>query len=303
MSPIQNFWGERRWGLRFGAWGEPYTIALAPRGGGYHIGLDIPARDGEDVPALLPGRVVAVVNTDSMGRVVVVDVGGGRWIMYAHLADDRLPRVGAWLNAGDRVGRPANGPKKLPKSHPEFPGSAWNGRHIHTVVSRHPRSGYEKIPGHRTLSAFIDPTIIIRGVLSGAASYQEEDMSQQDIDRMQKALGNIEDKINALSSELGRVKEMARFAAQGKGGVQVVKRVQPGFDPEWMLIDPTLPPHPDNPRVDGFRVTTDIATARVWLRVVSGEGTVSANVDRDSYIALQGYAASRARELRAWAGR
>lgn len=162
MLTVKQFYAESAWGLAFGAFGSDYTIVE-----GRHIGFDV-ARTG-DVPALLAGVIVRVVKTGAMAWGVVTDIGDGLYLSYWHLADDNLPKEGARLAQGDRVGRIARGPRTLPSWNPEFPGTAWRGQHTHIVVGTNPGSAYLKLAGHRTLSAFRDPLTFIRAVLAGAA--------------------------------------------------------------------------------------------------------------------------------------
>lgn len=173
---VQDFYAPRRWTRKFWEYGDAYTIVL-----NRHIGLDIGGWGGKTatVPALLAGRVTQVVYTVSMGMCVEVQAGG-RYYTYCHLADDRLPREGAWLNQGDRVGRLAVGPK-TPRNHPDYPGSSWSGVHLHLVVSNKSRAAYSypRVAG----SEFYDPAPIIRSVLASTAGgggatpiEKEEDM-------------------------------------------------------------------------------------------------------------------------------
>ncbi|AXA95470.1 M23 family metallopeptidase [Microbacterium sp. PM5] len=168
MSAPQNvldFYAERYWSLPFGAQGDAYTIVP-----GRHIGMDILAGNGEDIPTLWPGRVAALVLTGTMAWVVVVLGTDGNYYFYCHIANDHLPTVGSELAQGERVGRAANGPKTLPAISPDFPGSAWTGRHLHLVVTTNPTAAYSFVPGYRTLDAFTDPAIIIRSVLAGTSA-------------------------------------------------------------------------------------------------------------------------------------
>lgn len=162
MRSVREFYAESAWGLPFGAWGEDYTIVL-----NRHIGFDV--ERGGDVPALVAGRVVRVVDTGTMAHGVVTDIGGGLYLSYWHLADDALPRIGTDLAQGARVGRIATGPKSLPSSAVDFPGTAWKGQHTHIVLGTNPGSAYLFVPGHRTLDAFRDPLALIRKVLAGTA--------------------------------------------------------------------------------------------------------------------------------------
>lgn len=176
MLTVTDFYAESAWGLSFGASGSAYTIVS-----GRHIGQDI-VRTG-DVPALLGGTVTAVLLTSAMAWCVEVLTADGVRLTYCHLANDNLPTVGQVLAQGDRVGRLAKGPTSLPLRDPDFPGTAWTGMHLHLVCSRIARAAWTIAAG-RTLADFIDPTIIIRSVLTGTASgdahpFEEDDMYDQ----------------------------------------------------------------------------------------------------------------------------
>lgn len=173
MLSVGEFYAESAWGWGFGEYGEDYTIVP-----GRHIGLDV-ARTGE-VPALLGGTVTVVLLTSAMAWCVEVTTADGLRLTYCHLANDNLPTVGQVLAQGDRVGRLARGPRTLPLRDPDFPGTAWYGTHLHLVCSHIARAAWTLVSG-RTLADFIDPTIIIRSVLSGTAAgnarpFEEDDM-------------------------------------------------------------------------------------------------------------------------------
>ena len=168
---IQTFWSEKRWTRKFGEWGKDYTIVKDPRGGGYHIGLDSATVGG--IPCLVAGVVVTAYKTGTMGWCVEVDtgesrIGRGRYFTYCHIAGDRVPREGERIEVGARVGRTAMGPRGIPYTSVEFPGTAWYGVHCHLVVSDIRYAAWTVVKG-RTLSDFYDPAPIIRQVLSGTA--------------------------------------------------------------------------------------------------------------------------------------
>lgn len=178
MLTVKQFYAEGVWGLGFGEYGSDYTIVP-----GRHIGFDV-ERTG-DIPALLAGVVVRVVKTGTMAWGVVTDIGNGLYLSYWHLANDNLPSVGAILAQGDRIARIARGPRTLPYSDPDFPGTAWYGQHTHIVVATNPDSAYAFVAGNRTLDAFRDPLAIIRLVLTGAAGddarpFNPETKSEED---------------------------------------------------------------------------------------------------------------------------
>lgn len=168
---IQTFWSEKRWTRKFGEWGKEYTIVKDPRGGGYHIGLDSAAVG--DIPCLVAGVVVTAYKTGTMGWCVEIDtgaarIGRGRYFTYCHIAGDRVPTRGQFIEAGARVGRTAMGPRGVAYTSAEFPGTAWNGVHCHLVISDHLNAAWTIVKG-RTLAAFYDPAPIIRAVLAAPA--------------------------------------------------------------------------------------------------------------------------------------
>ena len=84
----------------------------------------------------------------------------------------------------------------------------------------------------------------------------------------------------------------------------VFVRDEPGFGKEWARVDATLPPLETNAAVDGFRVTTDEATARLWALAASTQQFARSSfrpipVTRAEYIALQAQWRQNARDWRA----
>ena len=71
-------------------------------------------------------------------------------------------------------------------------------------------------------------------------------------------------------------------------------------DGEWMLAGSDIPPHPTDPKQDGYRVTTDKETARLWARQYSfnPKDTASVQLTRDLYIKQQEFARLDAAEWR-----
>lgn len=205
MTPnLATFYAPERRGRAFGVWARDYTIALAPSGGGYHIGQDYTTgRQPLEVPAILAGTVVRVRLAEGvLGSIVVIRctwLGQTIYVQYSHLSKERLPVVGDWINQGGRVGRLAAGPnaRTATRNNPavsisdiEWPGTGWDGIHLHLVISRHPEAGYSKVAGYRTLSAFLDPVPIIAAILASAASGgsrpfdpEEDDMAFDDDDK------------------------------------------------------------------------------------------------------------------------
>ncbi len=164
MRTWRDFFATWRWTLLFWERGKDYTIVT-----NRHIGLDVGRFSGvpEQVPALKSGTVVRVLWTKTMGMVVVLDVGAGRFHAYCHLSGAKLPARGQWIAQGARVGRLAEGPANVPTSDIEFPGTAWGGIHLHLVETNHPDAAYTfpRIKG----SEFYNPADTIKQLLAGAA--------------------------------------------------------------------------------------------------------------------------------------
>lgn len=160
-----TFYAVSMWTNRFWAWGAAYTIVK-----NRHIGLDIgTGRRAVDVPALFGGRVVIVTKTESMGWVVVIDSGlpgNRRYHAYCHLSGDRLPRAGSMIDRNGRVGRLAAGPRGVPYTSVEYPGTAWDGIHLHLVLSDIAHGAYTRNTG----ATFANPEDLIREALAGQAA-------------------------------------------------------------------------------------------------------------------------------------
>ena len=182
----------------FGAAGN-YTIVQ-----GRHIGTDFGTnRRAVDVPAVTGGEVVRVINTAELGTVVVVK-SGDLFFSYCHLSKDNPPRQGDRVVAGGRVGRLAAGPKKVPSWDVEYPGTLWDGIHLHLVVGFHAESAYRKITGHRTLDKFLDPVGFVGRAIEGAP-----------------AGGNATPLEDEMSVEAERmIREMYQEILPGKAGVK-----------------------------------------------------------------------------------
>ena len=170
VQSIATFYAADRVTRHFGVAGD-YTIVA-----GKHIGTDWgTGRQAIDVPALVGGRVVLVMyGTQTLGSIVVVKDGDGVYWSYCHLSKDRLPAEGAWISRGGRVGRLAAGPNKgnnaVPSWDVEWPGKLWSGIHLHLVAGYHPRSAFEMVSGHRTISKFINPATVAESVIASPAS-------------------------------------------------------------------------------------------------------------------------------------
>jgi hypothetical protein len=70
---------------------------------------------------------------------------------------------------------------------------------------------------------------------------------------------------------------------------------------EWMLAGTDIGPHETDPKQDGYRVTTDKETARIWARQYSFRPTDTASVRlvRDDYVKQQEFARADAQAWRA----
>lgn len=163
MLTVKEFWNLAHITLRFGAPGRLYTIWK-----GRHAGVDIGTnRQAIDVPALVSGEVVRVVKTSAMAWVVVLDVGGDRDHAYCHLSGHNLPRVGDRIDQGERVAKLAAGPISVGPENVEFPGTAWEGIHLHFVVTDHPDGAYTVPVWWKKRARLFDPEPVIRTVLAG----------------------------------------------------------------------------------------------------------------------------------------
>lgn len=121
-----DLWRDGTMTLEFWAWGANYTIVK-----NRHIGLDQapdPAGQPWAVPSLVDGRVVASIQTGTLGRVVVVDTGRAtrRYISYCHGYYGDPLYLDAAAPQGARVMRLARANER--------PGSLWRGVHCHVVV-------------------------------------------------------------------------------------------------------------------------------------------------------------------------
>lgn len=106
-----------------------------------HRGCDfrLPAAGGSWIPAYERCVVVSTPFSPILGFCTVVRYADGRFGYWAHLRRGTRPNVGDVLNPGDKVGLAAAGPKpRAPLSEAQadadYPGTAWDGAHIHTGV-------------------------------------------------------------------------------------------------------------------------------------------------------------------------
>lgn len=164
MLDLALFYDQNNWTLGFWAKGSSYTIVP-----GRHIGLDITTRgQAKRVPALLPGTVVGIVDTGNLGHIIIQSVSEHskhKYLSYCHMSGYNLPRVGERLYQGQLFGQVATGPKSLGPNHPNFPGTSWDGAHVHLVW-------HDKIKGAYTLGqndTYGNPEDLIRNVLSTPA--------------------------------------------------------------------------------------------------------------------------------------
>jgi len=82
------------------------TDGFGPRWGRMHLGIDVGILRSLDVTAAAAGTVTEVgwlPGYGGYGNVVVVDVGDGYSVLYAHLASADVQH-GQWVAAGTRVG-------------------------------------------------------------------------------------------------------------------------------------------------------------------------------------------------------
>jgi murein DD-endopeptidase MepM/ murein hydrolase activator NlpD len=82
------------------------TDGFGPRWGRMHLGIDVGILTSLDVRAATSGTVTEagwLTGYEGYGNVVVVDVGGGYSLLYAHLSQASVV-PGQWLAAGDPIG-------------------------------------------------------------------------------------------------------------------------------------------------------------------------------------------------------
>ena len=82
------------------------TDGFGPRWGRQHLGIDVGILASLDVRAATSGTVVEagwLTGYEGYGNSVIVDVGDGYSMLYAHLTSASVA-PGDWLNAGDPVG-------------------------------------------------------------------------------------------------------------------------------------------------------------------------------------------------------
>jgi murein DD-endopeptidase MepM/ murein hydrolase activator NlpD len=82
------------------------TDGWGPRWGRMHRGIDVGILERLEVTAAAPGTVTTagwLRGYEGYGHVVLVDVGDGHSVLYAHLAASSV-RPGQWLERGERLG-------------------------------------------------------------------------------------------------------------------------------------------------------------------------------------------------------
>ena len=82
------------------------TDGFGPRWGRMHLGIDVGILTSPTVRASAPGTVTAagyLGGYEGYGNVVIVDVGRGYTMLYAHLAATAV-RPGDWLELGEPLG-------------------------------------------------------------------------------------------------------------------------------------------------------------------------------------------------------
>ena len=82
------------------------TDGFGPRWGRLHAGMDIGVLRSLDVRAAASGTVISagwLTGYEGYGNVVVVDLGRGYSVLYAHLSSSRVA-PGQWLATGDPIG-------------------------------------------------------------------------------------------------------------------------------------------------------------------------------------------------------
>jgi hypothetical protein len=154
------FYAQQHWGSRYGVIDQFHPTK--------HKGLDVGLFRGlVQVPALLPGTVVAIEPSQSVGHYVTVQRADKKFNTYCHIVPSIA--LGARVAQGANLGRQA--------ITQEEGGNAWRGQHTHLTLS-------DTLTGWTTWGPNnLDPTPDVLAVLASTASSggvpinQEEDMS------------------------------------------------------------------------------------------------------------------------------
>ena len=70
----------------------------------FHDGIDLAAKEGTDVKAVMAGRVQITDNQKGYGKVVVLDHGHGFTTLYAHNSDIMV-KAGDWVTKGAAIAK------------------------------------------------------------------------------------------------------------------------------------------------------------------------------------------------------
>ena len=70
----------------------------------FHEGIDLAAKEGTDVKAVMAGRVQITDDQNGYGKVVVLDHGRGFTTLYAH-NKDVLVKAGDWVTKGSAIAK------------------------------------------------------------------------------------------------------------------------------------------------------------------------------------------------------
>jgi murein DD-endopeptidase MepM/ murein hydrolase activator NlpD len=70
----------------------------------FHEGMDLAAKEGTDVKAVMAGRVQIVDDQKGYGKVVVLDHGQGYTTLYAHNSDITV-KTGDWVQKGSTIAK------------------------------------------------------------------------------------------------------------------------------------------------------------------------------------------------------
>ncbi|WP_054686452.1 peptidoglycan DD-metalloendopeptidase family protein [Microbacterium sp. No. 7] len=252
----------------------------------FHVGTD--HHSIGTIRAIAAGTVIESGWIDWAGNQVLVYLGeldGIRtWVRYCHLAWPSLLSRGDQVAAGAVIGT-------------EGATGQAAGVHLHWEIYRgRVDRGTGSNPGATT-----DPRAFILAHMNqtaGSPAGGEDDMSaeaERKIAAIYDAIftggTSMPDNQRSLAASVAETVQLGRITAGRTGVIQGFYR-RSELGPEWMLIDPSFPPHPEHPEQDGYRVTTDAEIARLM-------GTNPVLISRKDYIARQAAARERAATWRA----